>query len=128
MENEEIRRQISDLMKMGHIKPNTSPCGSPVLLVPKKDGSWRLCVDYRVINKIKVKNRYPLPRIDDLLDQLQGVNFFFKIDLKSGYHQVRIKEEDTWKTTFKTKQGLFDPFIDTIFIVYLDDILIFSSS
>eukprot|EP01018_Ginkgo_biloba_P014409 Gb_30262 [translate_table: standard] len=68
MENEEIRRQISELMEMGHIKPSASPCGSPVLLVPKKDGSWRLCVDYGALNKITVKNRYPLPHIDDLLD------------------------------------------------------------
>eukprot|EP01018_Ginkgo_biloba_P030049 Gb_09770 [translate_table: standard] len=103
MENEEIRRQISDLLEMGHIKPSASPCGSPVLLVPKKDGSWRLYIDYRVIKKITVKNRYPLPCIDDLLDQLYGASFFSKIDLKFGYHQVRIKEEDTWKTTFKTK-------------------------
>eukprot|EP01018_Ginkgo_biloba_P027689 Gb_16069 [translate_table: standard] len=70
MENEEIRRQISELMEMGHIKPNASPCGSPVLLVPNKDGSWHLCIDYRAINKITVKNIYPLPHIDDLLDQL----------------------------------------------------------
>eukprot|EP01018_Ginkgo_biloba_P001842 Gb_23790 [translate_table: standard] len=103
MENEEIRRQIYKLLEMEHIKPSASPCGSPVLLVPKKDGSWRLCIDYRAINKIMVKNRYPLPRIDDLLDQLQGASFFSKIDFKSGYHQVRIKEEDTWKTSFKMK-------------------------
>eukprot|EP01018_Ginkgo_biloba_P033690 Gb_34061 [translate_table: standard] len=70
MENEEIRRQISELMEMGHIKPSASPFGSPVLLVPKKDGSWCLCIDYRAINKITVKKRYPLPCIDDLLDQL----------------------------------------------------------
>ena len=101
MENEEIKQQISDLLEMGHIKPSASPCGSLVLLVPKKDGSWRMCIDYRAINKITVKNRYPLPRIDDLLDQLQGARFFSKIDLKNGYHQVRIKEEDTWKTAFK---------------------------
>eukprot|EP01018_Ginkgo_biloba_P040760 Gb_16691 [translate_table: standard] len=68
MENEEIRRQLFELLEMGHLKPSASPCGSPVLLVPKKDGSWCLCVDYRAINKITVKNRYPLPHIDDLLD------------------------------------------------------------
>ena len=78
------------------------------MLVPKKDGFWRMCINYRAINKITVKNRYPLPRIDDLLDQLQGAKFFSKIDLKSGYYQVRIKEEDTWKTAFRMKQGLFE--------------------
>lgn len=103
LENEEIKRQISKLLEMGHIKPKASLCSSPILLVPKKDGSWRMCIDYRVINKIMVKNIYSLPRIDDFLDQLQGAKLFSKIYLKSGYHQVRIKEEDTWKTTFKTK-------------------------
>jgi len=91
MESDEIKRQISKLLEMGHIKPNASPYGSPILLVPKKDGSWCMCIDYRAINKITIKNRYPLPRIDDLLDQLQGAKFFSKIDLKFGYHQVRIK-------------------------------------
>jgi len=76
--------------------------------VPKRDGSWCMCIDYREINKITVKNRYLLPHIDDLLDQLQGAKFFSKIDLNSGYHQVRIKEEDAWKTTLKMRQGLFE--------------------
>jgi len=88
---------------MEHINPYASPCGSPILLVPKKDGSWCMCINYKAIKKITVKNRYPLPRIDDLLDQLQGAKFFSKIDLKSGYHQVRIKEEDTWKIAFKMR-------------------------
>jgi len=80
---------------MGHIKPISSLCNSSILLVPKKDGSWCMCIDYRVIDKIMVKNRYLLPHIDDLLDQLQGAKLFSKMDLKSVYHQVRIKEEDT---------------------------------
>ncbi|MDZ7970879.1 MAG: reverse transcriptase family protein, partial [Nostoc sp. DedSLP03] len=150
MENEEIKRQIQELLEQGVIRPSCSPCGSPVVLVPKKDGGWRMCIDFRALNKITVKNRYPLPRIDDLMDQLQHAQYFTKLDLKSGYHQVRVKEEDTWKTAFKTKQGLFEwmvlpfglcnapatfmrlmnevlrPFIDDCVIVYLDDILVFS--
>ncbi|XP_061988451.1 uncharacterized protein LOC133706921 [Rosa rugosa] len=106
-ESEEIKKQIQELIEQGVIKPSCSPCGSPVLLVPK-DGGWRMCIDYRALKKITIKNRYPLPRIDDLLDQLHGARYFTKLDLKSGYHQVRIHEEDTWKTAFKTKQGLFE--------------------
>jgi hypothetical protein len=107
-ESEEIKKQIQDLLERGVIVPSSSPCGSAVLLVPKKDGGWRMCIDYRALNKITVKNRYPLPRIDDMMDQLESAHFFKKLDLKSGYHQVRVLEDDTWKTAFKTKQGLFE--------------------
>ena len=108
MENAEIKRQIKDMLDKGIIMPRTSPCGSPIVLIPKKDGTWRMCVDFRALNKITVKNRYPLPRIDDFLDQLKEANFFTKLYLRRGYHQVRIAESDIWKTTFKTKQGLFE--------------------
>ncbi|GJX96113.1 transposon ty3-G gag-pol polyprotein [Tanacetum coccineum] len=107
LENDEIKRQVEELLKSGVINPSSSPCGSPIILVTKKDGGWRMCVDYRALNKITIKNRYPLRRIDDLLDQLKKAVFFTKLDLKSGYHQVRIREEDTWKTAFKTRQDLY---------------------
>ena len=90
------------------IQPSTSPCGSPIIIVPKKDGTWQKRIDYRALNKITLKNRYPLPRIDDLLDQLQHAKYLTKLDLKLGYHQVRVKEEDTWKTAFKTRKGLYE--------------------
>ena len=91
MENEEIKRQIQELLQKGDIRPRSSPCASPIVLVQKKDGTWRLCIDYRALNKITVHNHYPIPRIDDLLDQLKGAKYFSKIDLKSGYHQVPIE-------------------------------------
>ena len=86
LENEKIKRQIQELLQKVHIRPSSSPCGSPIVLVQKKDGTWRLCINYWALNKITVRNRYPIPRIDDLLDQLKGAKYFSKIDLKSGYH------------------------------------------
>lgn len=103
MENEEIKRQVTELLDTGVIKPSSSPCGLPIVLVSKKDGGWCMCIYYRALNKITIKNRYPLPRIDDLLDQLKHATIFTKLDLKSGYHQVHIHKEDIWKTTFKTR-------------------------
>jgi hypothetical protein len=152
LENNKIKRYIQELLQKGHIQPSSLPCGSPIVLVQKKDGTWRLCIDYRALNKITVWNRYLIPWIDDLLDQLKGVKYFSKIDLKSGYHQVPIKPSDVWKTAFKSKEGLFEwlvmpfgltnapatfmrlmdnilqPFINSFVVVYLDDILIFSQT
>ena len=108
LENDEIQRRIQEWIQKGHIRPSASPCGSPVVLAKKKDGTWRLCIDYRSLNKITIKNRYPIPQIYDLLDQLRGAKFFTKIDLKSGYHQVPIDSTDVWKTAFKSKEGLFE--------------------
>ena len=85
-------------MSKGFIRPSTSPWGAPVLFVKKKDGTLRLCIDYRKLNRVTVKNKYPLPRIDDLFDQLKGAKYFSKIDLRTGYHQLRIREEDVPKS------------------------------
>jgi hypothetical protein len=104
-ELKELRNQIKELEEKEFIRPSMSPWGAPVLFVKKKDGSLRLCTDYRELNKVTIKNKYPLPRIDDLFDQLQGARVFSKIDLQSRYHQVRIKEEDIPKTTFRTRYG-----------------------
>jgi hypothetical protein len=96
----ELKLQLKEMMDKGYIRPNVSPCGAPVLFVKKKDGTLRLCIDYIQLNKVTIKNKYPLPKIDDLFDQLGGASIFSKIDLRSGYHQVRINGEDIHKNRF----------------------------
>src|SRR5260364_353329 len=111
---EELKRQIKDYLEKGIIRPSASPYGAPVLFVAKKKGSLRMCVDYRALNKITIKNRYPLSHIDELLDQLHGAKFFTKIDLRSGYHQIRVREANIPKTAFRTRYGHFE-FLDMPF-------------
>ncbi|GJY72051.1 putative reverse transcriptase domain-containing protein [Tanacetum coccineum] len=151
-EMQELSEQLKELQDKGFIRPSHSPWGAPVLFVKKKDGSMRMCIDYRELNKLTVKNRYPLPRIDDLFDQLQGARYFSKIDLRSGYHQLRVHEDDIPKTAFRTRYGHFEftvmpfgltnapaifmdlmnrvckPYLDKFVIVFIDDILIYSKT
>ncbi|GKC36118.1 putative reverse transcriptase domain-containing protein [Tanacetum coccineum] len=140
-EMKELSEQLKELSDKGFIRPSSSPWGAPVLFVKKKDGSFWMCIDYRELNKLTVKNRYPLPRIDDLFDQLQGSSVYSKIDLRSGYHQLRVREEDIPKTAFRTRYGHYEfqvmpfgltnapaVFMDLIVIVFIDDILIYSKN
>ncbi|KAK2397792.1 cleavage and polyadenylation specificity factor subunit [Trifolium repens] len=107
-ELDQLKKQLEELLEKKFIRPSVSPWGAPVLLVKKKDGSMRLCIDYRRLNQVTIKNRYPLPRIDDLMDQLVGACVFSKIDLRSGYHQIRVKAEDIPKTAFRTRYGHYE--------------------
>ena len=104
----ELKKQLEELLAKRFVRPSVSPWGAPVLLVKKKDGSMRLCIDHRQLNKVTIKNKYPLPRIDDLMDQMVGASVFSKIDLRSGYHQIRVKEEDIQKMAFRTRYGHYE--------------------
>ena len=128
-ELKELKVQMEELLSNGFVKTSTSPWGAPVLFVKKKDGSLRLCIDYRQLNKVTIRNQYPLPRIDDLFDQLQGAKVFSKIDLRSGYHQLKVRREDVPKTAFMDLMNrVFGPYLDKFVIVFIDDILVYSSS
>ena len=102
VELKELKLQLQELLEKRFIRPSVSSWGAPVLFVKKKDGTLRLCIDYRQLNKLTIKKKYPLPRIDDLFDQLKGASIFSKIDLRSGYHQLIIKDVDVHKTAFRT--------------------------
>ncbi|CAN4123666.1 unnamed protein product [Withania somnifera] len=120
----ELKVRLRDLLDKGFIRSSVSPWGAPVLFVKKKDGSMRMCIDYRRLNKVTVKNKYPLPRINDLFDRLRGAAVFSKIDLRSGYHRLRIRTEDIPKTGIR--DPVPKPYLDLFVIVFIDDILVYS--
>jgi hypothetical protein len=148
----ELKEQLQELLDKGYIRPSASPWGAPVIFVLKKDGTQRMCMDYRSLNEVTVKNKYPLPRIDDPFDQLKGACAFSKIDLRSGYHQLKIRATDIPKTAFITRYGLYEymvrsfgltnaptyfmylmnkvfmEYLDKYVVVFIDDILIFSKN
>ena len=150
VELKELKLQLQELLEKRFIRPSVSPWGAPVLFVKKKDGTLRLCIDYRQLNKLTIKNKYPLPRIDDLFNQLKGASIFSKIDLRSGYHQLRIKGVDVHKTAFRMRYGhyeflvmpfglknapavfmdlmnrVFRPYVDQFVVVFIEDILVYS--
>ena len=152
VELQELSVQLQELLDKGFIRPSTSPWGAPVLFAKKKDKTLRLCIDYRQLNRVTIKNRYPLPRIDDLFDQLRGERVYSKVDLRTGYHQVRVRDTDIPKAAFRTRYGhyeftvmpfgltnvlaafkdlmnrVFQPYLDQFVEVFVDDILIYSQS
>ena len=152
VELQELKVQIHELLGKGFIRPSISPWGASVLVAKKKDKTLRLCIDYRQLNRVTIKNRYPLPRIDDLFDQLRGARVYSKINLRTGYHQLRVRETDIPKTAFRTRYGhfeftvmpfgltnapaafmslmnrVFQPYLNQFVVVFVDDILIYSQS
>jgi hypothetical protein len=151
-ELDELKKQLKKLLEQGFVRPSASPWGSPVLFMEKKDGTKRMCIDYRTLNSMTIKNKYPLPRIEDLLDRLKKAKFFSKIDLRSGYHQMKIREQDIPKMAFTTQYGLYEFVVvsfgltnapsyfvnlmnkvfmeelDRFVVVFIDDILIYSET
>ena len=148
----ELKAQLEELLSKGFIRPSISSWGAPILFVKKKDGSLRFCIDYRQLKRVTIRNQYPLPWIDELFDQLQGSRVYSNIDLRSGYHQLRVQESDVPKTAFRTRYGhyvflvmlfglpnapttfmdlmnqVFQPYLDRFVIVFIDDILVYSGS